>query len=138
MIDTPEPPDPTAEYRRQRHEFILHYYDMATKDLDRHLKVGWETIAIVAGAIATLSIAPERLPVPLAVTTSLVILFWGMLHLLDANYWAVRAIAFLANVEAIYFSKEDRRHIHPYVGWHPSFKLLNSLKHQLGDVLYSL
>jgi hypothetical protein len=46
---------------------------------------------------------------------------------IDANFWSLREIAFLSNVEAVYFSKQDRRYFNPYIGYHPPFKLMNSL-----------
>ena len=74
--------------------------------------------------------APGKLPTPFAISSALIIAFWGMWNVIDGNYWAVRAIAFLANVEATYFAEEDRRHFNPYAGRHPPFKLLDSLKYQ--------
>jgi hypothetical protein len=31
--------------------FVLRYYDMAVKDLERHLKAGWESIVVAAGLL---------------------------------------------------------------------------------------
>jgi hypothetical protein len=44
------------EFRKQRHEFILQYYNMAVNDLDRHLKIGWQTIATLSGFVLFLSL----------------------------------------------------------------------------------
>ncbi len=124
------------EYRKQRHEFILQYYDMAQKDLERHLKLGWETIATTAGAVALLSAGQQGyLPIPLAVSISLIVCFWGVWNIIDAGYWATRAIAFLANVEALYFYKDDSTYFNPYVGKHPTIKLMDSLKAQFVAVV---
>lgn len=114
-----------------RHEFILQYYNMAVQDLDRHLKVGWQTIAVVAGAIASISLGEQgHLPIFVSVSAALVVLYWGMQNVIDANFWALRAIAFLANVESVYFALTDRRHFNPYAGQHPPYKLMDSLKFQ--------
>lgn len=116
----------------RRHEFILQYYDMATKDLERHLGIGWQTIAVIASAIISLSLGQKgELPIPIAVSAALAISFWGVLNIFDSNFWALRAIAFLANVEAIYFYEGDQKIFNPYAGKHPPFKMLNSLKYQL-------
>ena len=57
---------PVASSEERRHEFLLHYYDMAVRDLERHLGMGWQTIAFVGGAIVSLSLAYDnKLPVPL-------------------------------------------------------------------------
>ena len=118
------------EVRSQRHDFIKEYYKMATSDLDRHLKAGWQTIAVLAGGAAILTAGQDgKIGLPIAVTIALISAFWGVLTIIDANYWSVRAIAFLANVEAVYFSAEDRKYFNPYVGYHPSLKLLNSLRY---------
>lgn len=128
--------DPASEFRSQRHEFILHYYDMAVKDLERHLQMGWQTIATAAGAIATLSAGQQGyLPIPVAVTTAFIVCFWGINNVIDANYWANRAIAFLANVEAVYFYKEEQSVFNPYAGLHPPYRLMDSLKVQFYAVV---
>lgn len=122
---------PVASTEHRRHEFVLHYYDMAVKDLERHLGIGWQTIAVVGGAIASLGLAYDnKLPMPLGVSAALGISFWGVLNIIDANFWALRAIGFLANVEATYLSEKHREYLHPYVGRHPPYKLMNSLLFQ--------
>src|SRR5439155_17623354 len=61
--------DPSAdrkEFRDQRHEFILQYYQMSVEDLGRHLGIGWQTIASVVGVMASLSVAEQgQLPIPI-------------------------------------------------------------------------
>jgi hypothetical protein len=47
---------------------------------------------------------------PVATTIALASACGGALFVIDANYWSLRAIGFLANVEAIYFSAEDRKY----------------------------
>jgi hypothetical protein len=127
----PATPDPN-DARRHRHEFILRYYEMARADLDRHLKAGWETIAVAAGSVALLSSAEQGyLPVPVACMLAIGFAFWGILQTIDANYWASRAIAFLANVEALYFYEQDREVFNPYAGQHPPAKFLGALRPQL-------
>src|SRR5690349_10656296 len=87
--------DEMREVRGQRHDFIKEYYKMAVADLDRHLKGGWQTIAVLAGGAAVLTVGHDgKMPIPLSVSIALFIAFWGMLNVLDANYWALRAIAF--------------------------------------------
>ncbi len=121
-----------TDIKRERHEFLLAYYNMATMDLDRHLKSGWQSIAMIAGAVAAISLGEQgHLPLPIAVSIALIVFGWGMLHIIDANFWSVRAIAFLANVEAIYCTSEDKSVLNPYLGTHPRIKLMNSLRYQL-------
>lgn len=118
------------EIRAQRHDFIKEYYKMATLDLDRHLKAGWQTIAVLAGGAAILAAGHEgKIGLPIATSIALISAFWGALSVIDANYWSLRAIGFLSNVEAIYFSVEDRRVFNPYIGYHPRYKLLDSLRY---------
>ncbi|WP_156376026.1 hypothetical protein [Methylobacterium sp. Leaf117] len=118
------------EIRAQRHDFVKEYYKMATTDLDRHLKQGWQTIAVLAGGAAILTAgSDDKIGLPIATTIALIAAFWGALSVIDANYWSLRAIAFLANVEAVYFSKEDRKYFNPYIGSHPPYQLMNSLNY---------
>ena len=128
----PDTPDPRDTFNGQRHEFILHYYDMSVKDLERHLQVGWQSISFAAGVIAVLSAGQQNyLPIPLATTAALAISFWGIYNILDADLWARRAIAFLANVEAVYFTLEERRVFNPYAGSHPRMSMFGSLRAQM-------
>src|SRR6266478_147070 len=122
--------DPVTKFNDQRHDFILAYYSMAVQDLSRHLGVGWQTLTSVVGTVALLSLAQEsKLPLPVAVTVAVVIGFWGVLNILDADYWATRAIAFLANVEAVYFFRNERKVFNAYAGLHPPLKIMDSLKY---------
>lgn len=118
------------EIRGQRHDFLKEYYKMATADLDRHLKGGWQTIAVLAGGAAILAAGhDDRIGAPIAVAIALSTAIWGMLTVIDSNYWSLRAIGFLANVEAVYFSVEDRQAFNMYAGRHPPYRLLNSLEY---------
>jgi hypothetical protein len=122
--------DEKREIRAQRHDFLKEYYRMAVLDLDRHLKGGWQTIAILAGGVAAIAAGHDgRIGFPMATTIALIAAFWGALSIIDANYWSLRAIAFLANVEAVYLTVDDRKNIHAYVGSHPPFKLTDSLRY---------
>lgn len=122
--------DELKEIRAQRHDFLKEYYKMAEADLDRHLKGGWQAIAVLAGGAAALTAGFKGdMPLPYASGIAIATGVWGVLTVVDANYWSVRAIAFLANVEAVYFSVEDRKSFNPYAGYHPPFKLLNSLRY---------
>ncbi len=150
---TVEPPDvpvapmqPAAEdsgFQERRHQFTLQYYNMAVRDLERHLGIGWQTIALVAGAAASWSLGyGGKLPLPIAVASAIAVGFWGLLNILDSNYWAARAIGFLANVESIYLYVDDAKTYNPYAGKHPPLKLLDSLKYQayvaIAFILFSL
>lgn len=138
------------ELRSQRHDFIKEYYKMASLDLDRHLKGGWQAILVLAGGAAMLTAGHDgKIGLPIAASLALVTAIWGILTVIDANYWSLRAIGFLSNVEAIYFAKEDRKNFNPYVGSHPPYKLLDSLKYlfwlyvafgvlTLGDLIWTL
>ena len=103
---------------------------VATTDLDRHLKGGWQTIIVLAGGVAVLTAGHDgKIGLPIAISIALIATFWAALTVIDANYWSLRAIGFLSNVEAVYFSAEDRRYFNPYVGYHPEYKLIDSLKY---------
>ena len=112
----------------QRHDFLLKYYDMAVKDLERHLKFGVDSVSVLAAVVGSIIAAESGdVPAPLALVFALLALLWGAWTLTSANYWAIRAIAFLANVEAFYFSKEDRKNLNKYVGTHPPYHFIDSL-----------
>ncbi|MGN8019775.1 hypothetical protein ACTJJ7_03570 [Phyllobacterium sp. 22229] len=122
--------DEQKEIRAQRHDFVKEYYKMSTLDLDRHLKAGWQTIAVIAGGAAILTSGHDgKIGLPIATMIALFSAFWGAVTVIDANYWSLRAIAFMSNVETVYFSAEDRKNFNPYIGFHPKYKLINSLQY---------
>jgi hypothetical protein len=60
-------PDEEKEIRSQRHDFLKEYYKMATVDLDRHLKGGWQAIAVLAGGAVTLTAGhDQKIGLPIA------------------------------------------------------------------------
>jgi hypothetical protein len=121
----------------QRHEFIMHYYDMAVQDLSTHFNIGWQTIATVAGSVVVLGLGEQGfLPIPIAITVVLVLSTWGLLNIIDSDFWTKRAIAFLANVEALYFYSSDKEVFNPYIGKHPPAKMQSSLKAQRFAVMF--
>ena len=101
---------------------------MATKDLDRHLKIGWQTIVVLAGSLTSLGLGFKGdLPIPLAVTINLLLLGWCVINVFNSNIWSLRAIAFLANVEAIYFRKDEKKYFNMYAGAHPPWHFIDTL-----------
>ena len=106
----------------------MKYYDMATKDLDRHLKIGWQTIVVLGGSLTTLGLGFKGdLPIPLAVSINLLFLGWCAINVFNSNIWSLRAIAFLANVEAIYFRKDEKKYFNMYAGAHPPWHFIDTL-----------
>jgi hypothetical protein len=133
------PTDPIAAFRTERHQFILQYYSMAVQDLTRHFGVGWQTITSIIGTVAVISLAQDKkLPAQFAVSAAIAVAFWAILNITEASYWATRAIAFLANVEAVYFYESERRIFNPYVGSHPPLKGLAGLRYQLNAAIVML
>ncbi len=131
--------DPAETFANQRHQFILQYYSMAVQDLSRHLGIGWQTLTSVVGTVAVIGLAEDaKVPPQLAVSAAIAVSFWGVLNVMDASFWATRAIAFLANVEAVYLYESERRLFNPYVGTHPPLKSLDSLRYQLYAALVML
>ena len=126
-----------TDQEKYRHDFLLKYYDMAVKDLDRHLKFGVDTV-VVLGAVATAltAIGRDWIPTPIGVSFAFLSIAWGAMSLISSNYWSLRAIAFLANVEAVYFTEEDRSIFNPYIGSHPPYRFISSLRSHL--LLFSM
>src|ERR1035441_5950809 len=111
---TPPPVNQAEKFADQRHQFILAYYNMSVQDLSRHLGIGWQTMTSVIGTVALVSLTHEgKLPIWFGVDAAMAIAGWGILNILDSDYWATRAIAFLANVEAVYFYHDERAVFNP-------------------------
>lgn len=103
----------------ERKELLLKMYDQMFSDINRHILVVWQSVAVVIGAFAVFALAEKQI-IPIDVATSLVLLLCGWLiaHLYDAGYWYNRNLVIIANIERQFLSKEDLHDIHYYFGKH--------------------
>lgn len=127
-----ETDDLRKKHLDHRHDFLMNYYNMAVNDLDRFQKIGVQTISSLVGFVVVISLGFKgELPLTLSICFGITVLGWGWANIIDSNYWSIRAISFLSNIESVYFKKEERKFFNPYVGYYPPYKIIASLKNQI-------
>ena len=102
-----------------RGELLLRMYDQMLNDINRHIMVVWQSIGLVIGAFAIFAFAEKKLiPIDIAVSIVLMLVFWFLAHLIDSAYWYNRNLVIIANIERQFLLKSDLRDIHYYFGKH--------------------
>jgi len=115
-----------------RKQLLLKMYDQMFNDINTHIMVVWQSVAVLIGAFAVFALTEKKV-VTLDVAVSLILLLCGWLiaHLYDAAYWYNRNLAIIANIEKQFLGKQDLREIHYYFGTHrPQNKMITHLRIQ--------
>lgn len=110
-----------AESNDRRDKFLMQMYGQMWSNVNRHITVVWQSVAVLAGAFAVLSAAGKGL-ISLDVAIALVvgISAWVVAHTYDANTWFNRNLGIIANIERQFLKAEDARDIHFYFTEHRS------------------
>lgn len=104
-----------------RTDFLIKMYDQMFNDINTHILVVWQSVAVVVGAFALLSLAEKAIiSVDLAAALIVLLSAWLVAHLYDASYWYNRNLVIIANIERQFLSAPDLKGIHYYFGRHRS------------------
>jgi hypothetical protein len=118
----------------EREAFLLEMYKKMWDNIDRHIIVVWQSVGVLAGALATFAIADkEKLFFVLDYATAFVVLTaaWQLAHVFDANFWYNRNLLIIANIERQFLVPGDVREVHMYFRKHrESSDMLGHLKVQ--------
>lgn len=117
----------------KRQDFLFKMYDQMFNDIDRHHKIVWQVVGVLAGSFALLALSEKGI-IPIDVTISIVMVLglWVIAHVYDSNYWYNRNLVIISNIERQFLKKEDLRDIHYYFGKHRNENAIQtSLKIQM-------
>jgi hypothetical protein len=120
-----------------RKEFLINMYNQMFNDINRHIMVVWQSVAVLVGAFAIFSLVEKNI-ISLDVAVSLIVLLagWLVAHLLDAAYWYNRNLVIIANIERQFLERDDLKLICYYFGAHrPKNKMIAHLKIQVALAL---
>jgi len=110
-----------TEQGDRRAQFLLHMYDETWNNINRHLTVVWQSVAVLTGAFAVFSLTEKGIvSFDLATATIVGISAWLVGHTYDAHTWFNRNLAIIANIERQFLRSEDEKHIHYYFKEHRS------------------
>lgn len=100
---------------KNREQLLLRMYDQMYNDINRHIMVSWQAIALVAGSFALLSFGLEgTIPFDIAIAILVALAGWMMHHVYDSSYWYNRNLVIITNIEKEFLDREDLKKIHPY------------------------
>lgn len=115
-IETIENSEPSPQ---DRIRLLLAMYNQLFNDINRHITVIWQAVAVLAGSLAALYLLEKNI-IPPFIAFSLLFLigFWLWAHVLDASYWYNRNLAIIANIEKQFLKASDKHDIHFYFAGH--------------------
>lgn len=115
------------------YNFLIHMYDQVWNNINRHILTSWQSISVIAAAIASfLLIENNVINYNFALLALFVICRWSIHHIYDTAQWFHRNICITSNIERILLKNYSSHDIHPYIGKHRDpEKILTHLKIQM-------
>jgi hypothetical protein len=103
----------------RRDTFLIEIYKQMFNDINRHILVVWQSVGVLVGAFAVLSLVEKKV-ISLDVATAIIVLLcaWLFAHIFDASYWYNRNLVIIANIERQFLLQKDLGDIHYYFGKH--------------------
>lgn len=103
----------------KRPEFLIAMYNQLMGDINRHIVVIWQSVGVLFGSVAALSLVEKKIVTwDAAASLILILCIWVVAHVVDAGYWYNRNLVIIANIERQFLKSTDLRDIHYYFGAH--------------------
>jgi hypothetical protein len=126
-MTTTQPPDDDIS-RKAKYDFLSTMYKSMWDNINRHVTVLWQSVAVLATAFAAALLVKRDSPagqrdILFDVATALVVAAssWLVTHALDAANWFNRNIQIIGNIEKVFFKlmpREDWPHPYGHPSWH--------------------
>lgn len=131
--------DEISRHEPARERFLLAMYSEMWANINRHLLVVWQPLAVVTGGVVLFGfVQTEILDFDFAVTSFLLLVLWMIAHIVDASFWYNRNLHIIRNIERQFLNSNDLRDVHCFFGSDPKtsptehFKLQALLGGSLG------
>lgn len=112
-----------------RDTFLLKMYEAMWGNINRHITLVWQAIAVLAGAIGALGLVEAKvLSIDMATTFIVLLAGWQIANVFDANSWYNRNLLIIANIERQFLTPPDSREIHWYFTRHRDYELVDHYK----------
>ena len=83
-----------------KNDFLLHMYDQMWGNINRHILTVWQSIAAVAGSLTIILFSDSKiLSDTWNVSLILLLAFWLLAHVYDAQTWFDRNISIISKIE---------------------------------------
>lgn len=104
---------------KARRDFLIAMYNQLMADINRHIIVIWQSVGVLFGTFAALSLVEKGvIPMDFAATIIIGVCIWVLAHVIEAGYWYNRNLVMIANIERIFLVESDLRDVHYYFGSH--------------------
>jgi hypothetical protein len=114
-----------------RKEFLLKMYEQLWNNINRHILVPWQSVAVLISTLAVFALLEKKLiSLDIASTFILIISSWQTAHVLDSSHWVNRNLLIIGNIERQFLAKEDLRYIHYYFGKHRNGSMFDNFRIQ--------
>lgn len=116
-----------------RDNFLLEMYRQMFANINRHILIVWQSVAVLIGSFTLLVLAEKQILL-FDVAITLIILFagWFCAHVIDANQWFLRNLLIITNIERQFLNKDDLVTIHYLFRKHKNNKLITQFQIQMG------
>jgi hypothetical protein len=116
-----------------RKEFLFQMYNQLCSEIDRHIKVIWQTIGVLLSTFAIYALVEKNI-IPTDIASAIIILVCGfsVAIVIESNYWYNRNLVMISNIERQFLLEEDQRDIQYYFTKHrPNNKYLDMMLIQI-------
>lgn len=124
--------DLRPEDEKARRDFLIAMYNQLMADINRHIVVIWQSVGVLFGTFAALSLVEKgTISIDFAATIIIMVCIWVIAHVIEAGYWYNRNLVIIANIERVFLVESDLRDVHYYFGAHrKAGKLITHLRIQ--------
>jgi hypothetical protein len=100
----------------RRDEFLKEMYGEMWNNINRHLTVSWQAVAVLAGGFALFFGLADRQAIAIDGAAALMPLVaaWQLCHVYDANTWFKRNLGIVSNIERQFLTRRDEKEIEFY------------------------
>jgi len=100
---------------KERKEFLLSMYNQMWININRHILITWQPIALIITVIGLFALARNGI-IEYSIIISIIMLIcgWYIAHILDSSLWYNRNIVIISNIERQFLIDSDVKEIHCY------------------------
>ena len=114
-------PENNKSTNERRDKFLIHMYDQMFNDINRHITIVWQPIAVIFSSFALFAAGvTDKIPIDFAITFIVLLIGWFISILYDSSYWYNRNLVIIANIERQFLRVSDKHDIHYYFTKHRS------------------
>lgn len=120
-----------------RKEFLIAMYNQLCSEIDRHIKIIWQTVGILLSTFAVFALVEKEI-VSLDLASAIIVLVgaMGIGIIIESNYWYNRNLIIIANIERQFLVDNDEIEIHHYFTKHrPNNKYLDMMILQIAFII---